>query len=122
MGTLQERATTQSVIGGGGQERTGERGRGLGVIYIYGSGVMSSSWSVTTGHYSTKWDLLCIYWITNEPCITLPSSLHILNTLGIFNFVLLLFLHKTIPLEQSCLVQATAVVSFLKIYKAAVFA
>ena len=37
--------------------------------------------------------------ITNEPCITLPSSLHILNTLGHFNFVLLLFLHKTIPLR-----------------------
>ena len=36
--------------------------------------------------------------ITNEACITLPSSLDILNTLGHFNFVLLLFLHKTIPL------------------------
>ena len=42
MGTLQERATTLSVIGGGGQERTGECGSGLEVIYIYGSGVMSS--------------------------------------------------------------------------------
>ena len=42
LGSLQERATTQSVIGGGGQERTGEGGRGLEVIYIYGSGVMSS--------------------------------------------------------------------------------
>ena len=37
-------------------------------------------------------------WINNEPCITWPSSLDILNTLGHFNFVLLLFLHKTIPL------------------------
>ena len=37
--------------------------------------------------------------ITNEPCITLPSSLHTLNTLGYFNFVLLLFLYKTIPLR-----------------------
>ena len=36
--------------------------------------------------------------INNEPSITLPSSLHILNTLGHFNFVLLLFLHKAIPL------------------------
>ena len=40
-GTLQERATAQSVIQGGGQERTGKGGRGLGVICIYGSGVMS---------------------------------------------------------------------------------
>ena len=38
-------------------------------------------------------------WITNEPCITWPSSLQILNTLGHFNFVLLLFLHKTISLR-----------------------
>ena len=30
--------------------------------------------------------------INNQPCITLPSSLHILNTLGHLNFVLLLFL------------------------------
>ena len=33
---------TQSVPGGGDQERTGKGGRGLGVICIYGSGVMSS--------------------------------------------------------------------------------
>ena len=38
--------------------------------------------------------------ITNEPCIILPSSLHILNTLGHLNFILLLFLHKTIPLSS----------------------
>ena len=38
-------------------------------------------------------------WINNEPCITWPSSLDILNTLGHFNFALLLFLHKTIPLR-----------------------
>ena len=38
--------------------------------------------------------------INNEPCLTLPLSLHILNTLGHFNFVLLLFLHKTIPLRN----------------------
>ena len=37
--------------------------------------------------------------INNEPCITWPLSLDILNTLGHFNFVLLLFLHKTIPLN-----------------------
>ena len=36
--------------------------------------------------------------INNEPCITWASSLDILNTLGHFKFVLLLFLHKTIPL------------------------
>ena len=39
-------------------------------------------------------------WINNEPCITWPSSLDILNTLGHFNSVLLLFLHKTIPLSS----------------------
>ena len=38
--------------------------------------------------------------ITNEPSITLPSSLHILNTLGYFNCVFMLFLHKTVPLSQ----------------------
>ena len=38
-------------------------------------------------------------WINNDPCITWPSSLDILNTLGHFNFVLLLFRHKTIPLK-----------------------
>ena len=41
-------------------------------------------------------------WINNEPCITWPSSLDILNTLGHFNFVLLLYLHKTIPLSKIC--------------------
>ena len=40
-GTFHERAITESVSGGGGQERTGKGGRGLEVIYIYGSGVMS---------------------------------------------------------------------------------
>ena len=43
LGTLQERATTQSMSGGGGQERTGKGGRGLKVICIYGSGVMSAA-------------------------------------------------------------------------------
>ena len=37
--------------------------------------------------------------IKNEPCITWPSSLDIMNTLGHFNFVHLLILHKTIPLR-----------------------
>ena len=41
-GTFHERATTQSVIGGGGQMRTGKGGREWEVICIYGSGVMSS--------------------------------------------------------------------------------
>ena len=45
-----------------------------------------------------SWDLLCIYW--NEPSITLPSSLHILNIVGYFNCVFMVFLHKTIPLSQ----------------------
>ena len=39
--------------------------------------------------------------IINEPCITWPSSFDKLTTLGYFNFVLLLFLHKTIPLSCS---------------------
>ena len=45
-------------------------------------------------------------WINDEPCITWPSSLDIglLNTLGHFNFVLLLFLHKTIPLRDWSLI------------------
>ena len=38
-------------------------------------------------------------WINHEPCITWPSSLDMLNNLGHFNFVLLLFLHTTIPLK-----------------------
>ena len=37
--------------------------------------------------------------IDNEPCITLPSSLTIMNTSGHFNFELLLFLHKAVPLR-----------------------
>ena len=45
-------------------------------------------------------------WMNDEPCITWPSSLDIglLNTLGHFNFVLLLFLHKTIPLRDWSLI------------------
>ena len=45
-----------------------------------------------------RWDrklgfIVYLFGINNEPCITLPSSLDILTTLGHFNFVLLLFLH-----------------------------
>ena len=54
-GQCMEKATIKSVIGGGGQDRTGKGRRGLGVICIYGSGVMSSPLSVTRGHYSTIW-------------------------------------------------------------------
>ena len=37
--------------------------------------------------------------INNGPCMTLPSSLHILDTFGHFNFVFLLLLHETVPLK-----------------------
>ena len=75
LGNFHERATTQSVIGGGGQERTGKEGRGLEGFCIYG---------VFIG-------------INNKSCIILLSSVQILNNLGHVIFVLLLFPHRTIP-------------------------
>ena len=38
--------------------------------------------------------------INTEACITLPLSLHRMNTLGDSKFVFLWFLHKTIPLSN----------------------
>ena len=44
-----------------------------------------------------SWDLLYVVEIYNEPCITLPSHLHIMDTLGYLNFVVVLVFHKPIP-------------------------
>ena len=38
--------------------------------------------------------------MNNEPYITLPSPLHIIDTLGHFNVVFVLYLYKTIPLTH----------------------
>ena len=70
-GQCMERATIKSVIGGGGQDRTGKGGREMEVICTYGSGVMSSPLSVTRGVFIG---------INNETCTTLPSSLTIMNS------------------------------------------
>ena len=39
--------------------------------------------------------------LNNEPCIPLPSPLHIMDTLCHSNCVLVLYLHKTIPLNYN---------------------
>ena len=85
----------------------GGKGKGKGAIvsetcgHLGGQAENGESPAVQSGRALPKGRCAsppCIYGvfigINNEPCITLPSSLHILNTLG-FIFVLLLFPHKT---------------------------